>query len=242
MRSLFPASDAVDLVEAYSYPEGRPWLRANFVASLDGAIAVEGRSRGLSGPADRRVLAVLRDLSDAVLVGAGTARAEGYEAVRRSEARIAWRRQRGLSDVPAIVLVTASLDFEPSHPLFSGAVVRTVILTTQATAARRGGEFARVADLVATPGDCVDLAAGVQALQERGLTRLLCEGGPRLLGDLAAAGSVDELCLTVSPLLVGGPGTRLLDGPGLPTPAPLRLAHVLEDDSFLFTRYARPTG
>ncbi len=241
MRSLLPAADDVDLVDAYAYPEG-PWLRANFVASVDGAIAVDGRSRGLSGATDRRVMAVLRDLCDAVVVGAGTARAEGYEAVRRSKARIAWRRQRGLSDVPPIVVVTASLDFDPEHPLFSGAIVRTVILTTQAAARERGEDFAEVADLIATPGESVDMGVGLQALQERGLMHLLCEGGPTLLGHLARSELVDEVCLTVSPLLVGGSAAGLLSGPPLASAVGLRLAHVLEDDGFLFTRYGRRVG
>ncbi len=242
MRSLLPPAEHVDLVEAYAYPEGRPWLRANFVASLDGAIAVDGRSRGLSSATDRRIVAVLRDLCDAIVVGAGTVRAEGYEAVRRSEARVEWRRSRGLSDVPAIVLVTGSLAFDPDHPLFTGALERTVILTTQRAAAERGDDFAGVADIVATPGERVDVSVGLQALQERGLTRLLCEGGPALLGEIAAAVCLDELCLTLSPLLVGGSGPRLLHGPALRTPAPLRLAHLIEDDGFLFTRYVRRAG
>ncbi len=242
MRSLLPPSEHVQLAEAYAYPEGKPWLRANFVASLDGAIAVDERSQGLSSPADRRLVGLLRDLSDAVIVGAGTARAEGYAAMRRSEGRVQWRRERGLSDVPPLVVVTGSLVLDPASPLFAGAATRTIVVTTQQAAERRGRPLADVADVIATPGHRVDIAVALQALQERGLTRLLCEGGPVLLGEIVSAACLDELCLTVSPMLVGGDEVGLLSTSRLLKPQSLRLAHVLEDDGFLFTRYVSRAG
>lgn len=239
MRALLPPSDDVDLERAYAYPSDRPWLRANMVASLDGAIAVDGRAEGLSCPADVRVLALLRDLCDGLVVGAGTVRVEGYHAVRRPEERMARRRARGQSDVPALVVVSRALDLDPASPLFVGARTRTVIVTSEAAAAASGERFSPVADVVVTPGRSVDLAAAVSQLHERGMTRLLCEGGPMLLGTVVAAGCLDELCLTVSPRLVGGDERRVLNGPVLTPPSELRLAQVLEEDGFLFTRYLR---
>ncbi len=242
MRSLLPPSEHVHLVDAYAYPEGKPWLRANLVTSLDGAYAFDERSDPLSGRADRRLLVLLRDLSDAVLVGAETARMEGYAAIKRTDARVQWRRERGLSDVPPLVVVTKSLVLDPESPLFVNAAARTIVVTTQQAAERRGRPLADVADVIATPGNNVDLAVALQALQERGLTRLLCEGGPMLLSELVRSGCLDELCLTVSPMLVGGEDVGLLSRAFLPRPKSLRLAHVLEDEGFLFTRYVGRAG
>lgn len=246
MRALLPEpADGVDVAAAYAYPTDRPWLRANMVSSIDGAVVVDGRSGGLSSPADKAVFAVLRNLCDAVLVGAGTARAEGYRAVTASEARVAWRRERGLRDVPPIVVVSRSLELAPTGPLFVGALARTVVVTTPAAARERGAAYAGVADLVVAPGphgddDTVDLAAAVDALYERGLRHLLCEGGPGLLAQVAAAGRLDELCLTVSPLLTAGRAGRILAGPPLEPALGLRLAGLLEETGSLFTRWVRP--
>lgn len=243
MRALLPEpADEVDLAAAYAYPPGRRWLRANMVASVDGAVTVDGRSGGLSPPADKRIFAVLRDLCDAVLVGAGTVRAEGYGAVRRSETRVGLRRDRGLSDTPVLAVVTGTLDLDPGSALFRDAAVRTLLVTTEAAAARRGDAFAGVADLVTTPRERVDVPAAVAALHRRGLSRLLCEGGPALLAQVAAGGVLDELCLTVAPSLVAGAARRILAGPVLDPPLPLRLAGVLEEDGTLFTRWTRSGG
>ena len=243
MRRLLPlpATDTVDLDEAYAYPVGRPWLRANMVASLDGAAAdAAGRSGGLSGPADKRVFGALRGLADAVLVGAGTARSEGYRAARPRQAYIELRAAAGQAAAPAMAVVSGRLDLDLAGPLFGGAV-RTVVVTTS-SAARRRPEAADVADVVVAGEDRVDLAVAVAALHARGLTRLLCEGGPTLLGQVAAAGLLDELCLAVAPRLVGGDAARILDG--LPVAADLHLALLLEEDGFLFSRYvaARSTA
>ena len=218
---------------------GEPWLRANMVTSLDGAVAVDGRSRGLSSPADRRVFALLRGLCDAVLVGAGTARAEGYGAVRRDEARVGRRRALGLAELPAVVVVSGRLDLDPASSLFSTEGARTVVVTTEAAARSRGEAYQARADLVTTPGERVDLAAAVDQLRERGLAHLLCEGGPVLLGQVVAAGLLDELCLTVSPLLAAGYAARALAGPVLDPPLPLRPVTLVEEDGVLLGRWIR---
>lgn len=232
-----PLEDAA-LEQLYAVPSGQPWLRANMVASLDGAISVQGRSGGLGGPADKRVFALLRDLCDAVLVGAGTARAEGYEAVKPTEVRLERRRRLGLPDTPSLVVVTGRLDLDPSSRLFTGPA-RTVLVTTENAWQDKGEAFAAVADVVTTPGERPDLAAAVTALRERGLAHLLCEGGPSLLHDVVAARLLDELCLTLSPQLVGGSAARVLSGPALDPPRRLACASVLEEDGFLLSRWVR---
>ena len=236
MRQLLPTlTDQVDLPDVYAYPTGRPWVRANMVASLDGSAVKDGRSGGLGGPADREVFGVLRSLCDAVLVGAGTARAEGYRAPRAKEPEQDARRSRGQRPAPVLVLVTRRLELDPGSALFTGAE-RTVVVTSGSSDEDARSRLAEVADVVVT-GDEVDIAAALDVLRDRGLARILCEGGPSLLGDVARAGRLDELCLTVSPQLVGGDGPRIVHGPDLDLG--FAAASVLEQDGVLLTRYVR---
>jgi riboflavin biosynthesis pyrimidine reductase len=236
--------DDASLVEAYAVPAGGRWhLRINFVASADGGVTVAERSGGLSNPADKRVFALLRDLADAVLVGAGTARTEGYGAERYAADRRRRRVELGRAELPVIAVISGSLDLDPTSRLFTRAepTARTVVITCRAAPEARRLALAEVADLLVAGDERVDLAAAVAGLADRGLTRVLCEGGPTLFGALLAAGLVDELCLTVSPLLTG-PGTgrivagQLVDG----APFPLTLVHLLEEDGALLHRYAMP--
>jgi riboflavin biosynthesis pyrimidine reductase len=256
------------LAGLYAYPAGealdRPWLRANMVVSVDGAASLVGRSGGLSGPADRLLFSVLRSLADVVLVGAATARAERY---RPAAERAIWSVLRvGRAPTPPIAVVTRELSLDPDSPLIalahSGS--RTIVLTTAAAPDRRRAAVARHADVVVAGRDSLTPAAVISALAERGYRRLLTEGGPNLLGQFSAAGLLDELCLTISPLLEGGWAGRILtvpDGAGGPgsagqagnagaaatgsapwAAARLRLAHVLEDQGALLCRYLRDTG
>jgi riboflavin biosynthesis pyrimidine reductase len=236
MRQLHPTYDEkVDLIDAYRYPNDRPWVRANMVSSLDGSAVRDGRSEGLSGAADKSVFGVLRGLADVVLVGAGTARTEGYRALRPKEAYAGVRASAGQRPAAVLAVVSRRLDLDPEAELFHGGADRTVVITHgEADAAERAG-LAEVADVLVAGTDRVDLGAALDALVERGLTRVLCEGGPTLLATLAAAGRVDELCLTLSPQLVGGAGLRVVNGPDLGLP--LSLGHVLEQDGVLLTRY-----
>jgi riboflavin biosynthesis pyrimidine reductase len=228
----------------YAYPDAAasasPWLRASMVASVDGAASLVGRSGGLSGDADRLVFSVLRSLADVILVGAGTARAEGYRPVRDSEVWPALRA--GRAPVPPIAVVTGKLDLSEDAPLLAGTgQARTIVLTTEATPAARRAAVARRADVVVAGPDAVSPAAAVGALAARGYRRVLVEGGPGLLGQITAAGLLDEICVTVSPVLEGGHAGRIMaapqDRPGVATG--LRLAHVLEDHGFLLCRYLR---
>lgn len=232
-----------ELAEAYAYPAGgRPWLRANMVASLDGAAYHDGRSQPLSSAADMRIFGVLRGLADAVVVGAETVRREGY---RPAKARAAFAERRaalGQSPAPVIAVVSAGLELDFDSPLFTEPAVPTLLLTgakadpERLRAARKAG-----AEVVTAGGDAaVDPPAAVAALAERGLTRLLTEGGPRLLAQFAAAGVLDELCLSTAPLITSGAAPRIMNGPAIGVPERLRLALLLEEDGYLFSRYVRP--
>lgn len=241
MRALLPdPRPDVDLEQSYAYPPDRAWLRANMVSSLDGAAAADGHSHGLSSRADKRLFRVLRSLADVVVVGAGTARAEGYAGVTRGETEVAARRARGQSDTPAIAVVSNSLDLDPGSGLFVGVRTGTLVITHAAAVSaqpQRTAALREVADVIVAGDRAVDLPAAIGALAERGLARMVCEGGPRLLSRLAAAGCLDELCLTLSPLLTGGDAPRILTGATLAPYPRMRCAHLLEEEGSLFTRY-----
>jgi riboflavin biosynthesis pyrimidine reductase len=235
-----PAGDLDDaaLTRLYGYPE-QPWLRANMVMSADGAATFEGRSGGLSSEADRRLFALLRGLADVILAGAGTARAEKYKPVKPREV---WGDLRaGRTPTPPIAIVSRALDLDPDAPLFreAPARARTIVITCAASPAGRREALARHADVVVAGNTVVDLKEAVAALHERDLGRVLCEGGPHLLAELAEADLLDELDLTVSPLLTGPGANRITAGTRFP-PRHLRLARVLEEDGTLFCRYTRP--
>jgi riboflavin biosynthesis pyrimidine reductase len=237
MRQLLPTDRSeVDLLEAYRYPEDRTWVRANMVTSLDGSAVQEGRSGGLSGPADKEVFATLRGLCDVVLVGAGTARKEGYRAPRTKASYAGYRTGLGQRPAPALALVSHSLDLDAGSDLFTGDE-RTLVVTSAASDRAARDRLSEVADVVVAGEDAVDVRSAVEQLAEHGLPRVLCEGGPSLLADVVAAGMLDELCLSLSPKLVGGSGTRIVHGADLD--AGFRPAHLLEQDGALFGRYVR---
>jgi riboflavin biosynthesis pyrimidine reductase len=242
MRQLFPSAELrdPDLATLYAYPPGR-WLRANMVSSADGAAHLDGATAGLSSAGDRRVFALLRTLADVILVGAATVRAEHYGPVRQHEL---WRHLRedrsGRPPTPPIAVVSARLDLDPASRLIAAAPphARTIVITTaQAPRDRRDNLAGRV-DMIVAGRQMVDLNAAVGALADRGYQRILTEGGPHLLAQLVAAGLLDELCLTIGPLLAGPGASRVVAG-SLPVapPLPLSLAHVLEDNGFLLCRY-----
>lgn len=230
MRLLLPeprALDDEDLLDLYAPPERR-WLRAGFVLSTDGGIAARGSSRPLQSPADLLAFTTLRAVSDAVVVGAGTARTEDYRPVRVRPAGRAWRAARGLPETPPLVLVSRSLDLDPAARCFDGP---TVVVTCAAAPGRD-----RFPDVLVAGEHEVDLADAVGRLADRGLTRLHCEGGPQLLTAAVQASLVDELCLTLTPLLLGA-APVLLPAP-LDPPLPLALAHLVDGgDGVLLARY-----
>jgi riboflavin biosynthesis pyrimidine reductase len=239
---LSPGSGALGdeaLASAYAVADrGVPTLRVNFVTSLDGSATAKGLSAGLGAPADKLVFDTLRRLADVVLVGAGTVRSEGYGAMRLSDADAAWRADHGLATQPAFALVSGRLDLDPASDVFAKAPVRPLVLTSAAAPAAARTALSEVAEVISCGTEHVEPRRIVDALVERGFTQILCEGGPSLFGSLIAADLVDELCLTVSPLLEGGAGIRISHGH---TEAARRmtLLHVLESDGLLLTRYAR---
>src|SRR6201995_3287401 len=244
MRELFP--DAVadpDVAQLYAYPAGpRTWLRANMVESVDGAASVDGRSGGLSGDADRATFRVLRSQADVVVAGSGTVRDEHYRPAQTSALGPALRAGRPAT--PPIAVITGSLDLDVSSSLFTQAPpdARTIVITTESAPLDRRKAAAEVADVIVAGGDHADLGAAIDALADRGLRRVLCEGGPHLLAQFATAGRLDELCVTISPLLAGGGAGRILPGPALPGGLSLSLGHVLEDAGFLLCRYLVEPG
>jgi riboflavin biosynthesis pyrimidine reductase len=224
VRQLLPRFvDPVDPRDVYAdlpRAAGRPGVRLNMIASLDGATAVEGVAGGLSGKADRELFLLLRSLADVVLVAAGTVRAERYRP----------------SAVP-VAVVTRSCRLDWGSRFFTAQDARPLVVTVATAPAAERARAAQVADVVIAGEHDVDLVEVVDALGARGFRAVLCEGGPTLNAQLAAAGLLDELCLTLSPLLVGGDAKRLLAGPLLPGPPSLRLVTACEQDGFLFLRY-----
>jgi riboflavin biosynthesis pyrimidine reductase len=203
------ASDPFEPYEApRPRPPGRPWLIANMVAGLDGSLAWNGTVGALSSEADRSLFLRLRGIADAVLVGAGTVRAEGYGPVKLPEARRAARIAAGRPAVPPLVVVSRSLDLDWSAPLWDASAdplpIVVTALSAPAAALSRARDHAEV--LVAGDGS-VDLALAFGLLAERGMATVLTEGGPTLLDELVAAGLLDELCLTLTPVFGGDPLT-----------------------------------
>jgi riboflavin biosynthesis pyrimidine reductase len=243
VRQLLPAApaapDGPDLPGLYAYPASGRWLRANMVSSADGAAMLDGATRALSSDTDRHVFSLLRVLSDVIVVGASTVREEHYGPARPRELWQPWRE--GRTPTPPIAVVTKRLDLDPHSPLIAAAPpdARTIVITTAASPAGRRAELAAHADVIVAGEEDVDLAAAVGALADRGYRRLLAEGGPHLLGQFAGAGLLDELCLTIGPLLAGPGASRIVAGDLTADPRPLALAHVLEEDGFLFCRYTR---
>ena len=241
MRRLHPTpADAVDTLDAYAVPTpDTAHLRVNMVSSLDGAAAVDGRVGTLSGAADRLLLHELRWLCDVLLVGAGTIRAEGYAPMRLPEEQQERRRAAGQADVPRLAVLTRKLDLDLAASVFTKATSRPLLITTAQAPAARVERASSVADLVVAGDRDVDLGVALAELSQRGLPRVLSEGGPHVLASMYAGDLVDELCLAVAPLVTAGAELRITAGPALAPPRPMRLAHVLESDNFLFLRYTR---
>jgi riboflavin biosynthesis pyrimidine reductase len=224
MRRLYPDPAAeVDVAVAYAHPAGV--VRANMVTSADGAATIESRSGALSSRGDRELFLTLRNYCDVVLVGASTVRLEGYGPARGDRP-------------PPIAVVSASLELDTKTRFFRDVVARPIVITTEDADLERRRALAAVADIVTAGTVRVDLAAALEQLAARGLSKVLTEGGPALLAALVAADRLDELCLTTAPLLTLGHSKRITDAPPLADPARLELLHVLADDEdSLFLRY-----
>jgi riboflavin biosynthesis pyrimidine reductase len=228
--------DDIELANVYAFPRDGRWLRANMVASLDGAASYDGKVSPLGGEADQQVLSLLRGLSDVVIVGANTVRVEGYGPMPPDES---WREIRqGRPPAPPLAIVSARLDLDFDAPVFADAYVRPILITCESAPVERRREAEQRADVIVCGGLVADIGEALDALANRGLNRQLSEGGPRLLAEIARAGRLDELCLTLSPRIVAGNEPRVTNGP-LVEDVSMRLERVFEEDGFLFTRYVR---
>jgi riboflavin biosynthesis pyrimidine reductase len=254
---LFPdAGGALDpsaLLALYAPADrAEPRLRVNFIQSVDGSATLDGRSGSLGRPADKAVFDILRGVSDVVLVGAGTARAEGYGALTATDELMSWRLAQGLPAHPVMALVSGSLALDPASDLFAKAFARPLVFTVPSAPADARARLAEVSTVIDAGGSGSGAAAGRvdpvlvrRELLARGLPQVLCEGGPRLFGDLIAADLVDELCLTLSPVLEGGTGSRITrpvrDGVAGPPAVPrdLDLTLLLRSGSMLLSRWSR---
>jgi riboflavin biosynthesis pyrimidine reductase len=238
VRQLLPVpSTDADPVAAYVAadrvaPADRPWLLVNMVVSADGATAIDGRAGGMGGDADRRLFHALREVPDVILVGAGTARAENYGPAKPRPGKPA----------PRVAVVTASGDLDPSLRLFAEAdpaAPPPIVITGSGCPADRLGQLDARAEIIQTGADVADLGLALGALRQRGAAIVLCEGGPALNGQLIARDLVDEWCLSLAPLLVGGISARAAVGDPVSDPRPLVLDRLLEDDTVCFARYLR---
>jgi len=237
-----PASDLSDeaIADLYAVRDrGAPWLRVNFVSSLDGAATHNGVSGDLGSDADLRVFDLLRRLADVVLVGAGTVRAEGYGPMVLDDEAARWRASRALPPQPAFAIASGLLGLDPASTAFTEAPVRPIVVTTSGSPEDRRAALAEVADVIVAGDDAIDPDAMLAEFALRGLRQVHCEGGPTFFGSLLAADRVDELCLTLSPRLEAGDARRIARGE-LPEVRELALAHVLvAEDGTLLLRYTR---
>ena len=224
--------DAGELERLYAYPDtDRPWVRTNFVSTLDGAATgQDGKSGTLGGETDTQVFALLRSLADVIVVGAGTARDEGYADF---DVDTDLRARLGLSPVPAMALVSRSLGIPPALVRPGIVVVTTADADREAVAALR-----QTVEVIAEGNGEIDWTAVLDGFAERGWHRVLCEGGPSLHGELVKLDLVDELCLTIAPILAAGDAPRIAHGHES-VQHELTLGHAIEADGGLLTRWVR---
>ncbi len=239
MNEISLPADVDQLAAHYAYPAAGA-VRANMVGSVDGAISLDGRSQPISGKADWFLFGLQRALADVIVVGAGTARSEGYGPGRARPEFAHLRSVTSQASAPTLALVTASGKLDPAAAFFGGST-RAIVITSASADESRIDPLREVADVVVVGDASVDLEAALEVLRKRGLTRVLTEGGPSLLGALATDDLIDEVVATMSPILVGGDSGRMLTGaPG--AARNLELVGLLEDDSTLFTHYRRSRG
>jgi riboflavin-specific deaminase-like protein len=248
VRRLDPRSAGLDeLYAGLTLPRGedrqdgdedRPWVAIGMVSTIDGGATVAGRTLELGGDADRIAFRALRGACDAILVGAGTVRAESYGPPGGPAARQQDRVARGLEARPRLVVVTGSLSLDADHRMFSDPAQRPLLVTHASADVRREAALADVADVLRCGERTVDLREALRALRALGYGRILCEGGPSLNAALLAEGLVDEVFLTIAPVLAAGAAPRIVAG-GEELALGFALVDLHEHDSELVLRYRR---
>jgi riboflavin biosynthesis pyrimidine reductase len=210
------------------------------VAGLDGTAAVGGRVGSLSTAPDQALFRRMRQIADIVLVGAETVRREGYGSVRLDEEAQEQRRRLGQSATPPLALVSRSLAFDWTAKVFADAPddARTHLITCEAADPGRRAEAEQHAEVIVAGDDRVEPSAAMRALADLGRRVVLCEGGPTWLGELVAADRLDELCLSVAPLMGGDPLPVSVTPPGAGL-AQFELKGTMVEDDTLFLRYER---
>jgi riboflavin biosynthesis pyrimidine reductase len=230
--------DEDEVLESYPWPAGRRWIRAMMVTTLDGAAAgPDGLSGSISSAVDRAVFTTARRLADAVLVGAGTIRAERYGPMRARPEDRERRTSNGQAPAPRLVIVSGSLDLDWDDDLFSASAVRPMIVTGSAADRDRVEQAGEHCDVVVIGDEQVTAATVVQVLEQHGLRHVVCEGGPTLLESLLAADLLDEADITIAPTFAGTATTPRTAG--MQHVVGFELQHVLHAESFLMTRYTR---
>ena len=235
--------DALDpyLAVDRSQPKRECWVTGHMVAGLDGTASVGGRVGSLSTAPDQALFPRVRQIADIVLVGAETVRREGYGPIRLSEEAKEQRRRQGRPPNPPLAVVSRSLAFDWTANVFADAPedARTHLITCAAADPVRRAEAEAVATVIVAGDDRVEPAAAMRALAELGHRVVLCEGGPTWLGELVAADRLDELCLSISPLMGGDqlPVSVTPPGAGL---AMFELQAAMVEAHTLFLRYERP--
>ena len=221
-------------------PAGRPWLMINMISSADGAIAVNGTSEALGNPADEAVFSAVRACADWILAAAGTVRVERYGLPRPGAASRRARRAAGRAERPRLAVVSGRLDLDLDLPLFAEQDPDDdlpVILTGREAPVGAVEALGSVAEVVRLASARPQPAEILAELDRRGAGVVLSEGGPSFNGQLADAGMIDELCLSIAPLVAGGASPRIVHGSRRTVPLNLTVDHLLEASDTLFVRY-----
>ena len=242
LRQIFPNSiESIDIETAFAINVSdavKKFLRLNMVTSIDGAISLSGTARGLSSDIDRKVFHILRSLSDVILVGAGTMRTEKYGPVSLTKKEIINRRESKQISIPPIAVISNSGTFNFETDFFTKAITKPILLTTEI-----GSKSALKANSLADIYVCgkveVDLNIAVDTLVKLGHKNILCEGGPSLNTSLLNEDLIDELCLTITPKIVGGNGKRLFDGLNIDIPIGFEYRNIFLEQEQLFFRLTK---
>ena len=230
-------TSVASLLESYEVarpaPHDRPWVLLNLVLSVDGHASIDGRVTRLTSPTDQMLFHHLRSLCDVILVGASTVRAEKYGPVRITEEQARQRVAAGRRERPTLAIVSRSLELDLDA--ITGAGQAVVVMTCAASDATQRADIERSADVIVVGDDIVDLRQGLAVLHQRGARVVLCEGGAMLNGELAQAALIDEVCVTVAPVLGGDPSTQA--GALLHRTLGMELQHAHPVDGNVFLRW-----